>query len=191
MAIGGLALTRQQNLKHNIDAPQALDHEIYKTLTVDDSTIYEIDSGVTITYNIIDYDGENIILSGRNVSAQASCTMFHLNDTRHFWEDHGSNDQTFIGILSKSRSWAQIECVMKLTLISGADWKNESNVETIAEVLRALYDETLWNVGSELPFWAAPLANKSNKFSVTCKKSITNGLAVVWRANAPFPRCGI
>ncbi|PUU81912.1 hypothetical protein B9Z19DRAFT_1076026 [Tuber borchii] len=140
LAIGGLAiLTRQPDLKPNISVPQTLNHERYEALTVGDSTIYEIDGGVTITYDITDDDGKP---SGHNVSTRASCTMFHLNDSM-YWEDHDSDDQTF------------------------KDWKDESNLETIAEVLRTLYDETLWSPGPELVAWAAPLANQSNEFSMT------------------------
>jgi len=178
LAIGGLAtLTRQPNLKHTIGAPQDLDHEIYETLTVDGSTIYEIDGGITLTYNITEYDGTNSIPSGRTVSTWASCSMFHLDDSG-YWEEYDFDDQTFNGMLSKSHSWTQMEGFMKLTLILETHWKNQSNGETIAEVLRALYDKSPWYAGSELVAWAAPLANKSNEFSVTCKKSIINDLAI-------------
>ena len=55
------------------------------------------------------------------------------------------------------------------------DWKNETNGETIAEVLRVLDRQKAWpEQGEQQVTWAAPLpvAGKSNRTSVTCKQSM-------------------
>ena len=165
LAIGGLAtLTRRPS--HSVPLPS--NHEIYETLAVNGSTLYEIDGGVNLTYSIRDYDGTKLISSGRNVSTRTSCAMFYFDDFE-YWEDP-DDDQTFKGMLSKPHSWTQMEGVMKLILILEAEWDNTTNTETTAEVLRALYDKSAWSPGSEeLVAWAAPLDQKSNEFSMTCK----------------------
>ena len=81
---------------------------------------------------------------------------------------------------------------MKLTAILEADWKDETNGETTAEVLRVLDHENAWpQQGTENVTWAAPLVAKSNRSSVTCEKSIISVLVIVLRANVLFSRCGI
>ena len=55
------------------------------------------------------------------------------------------------------------------------DWKDETNGETIAEVLRVLDRQKAWpQQGEEQVTWAAPLpvAGKSNGASVTCTRLI-------------------
>lgn len=81
---------------------------------------------------------------------------------------------------------------MKLTVILETDWKDETNGETIAEVLRVLDRKNSWpREGAEQVTWAAPLVAESNGSSVTCEKSIIRILIIVLRANALFSRCDI
>ena len=74
------------------------------------------------------------------------------------------------------------------------EWKDETNEETIAKVLRGL--ESIWCLPQEdwrQVIWAAPLpvAGNSTGASVTCKQSIINVLVILSRNNMSFSRCDI
>ena len=84
-----------------------------------------------------------------------------------------------------------MEGVVKLTPIMETGWKDERNGEKMAEVLRVLDSKNSWpRQGAEEVAWAVPLVAKSNGSSMTCEQTIMI-LAIVFRTNVLFSRCGI
>jgi len=67
----------------------------------------------------------------------------------------------------------------------GIDWKDETNSETIAKVLRVLDREKAWpHQDAEQVTWAAPLpvAGQSSRTSVTCKQSIVKNFSDILKS---------
>jgi len=81
---------------------------------------------------------------------------------------------------------------MNFTLILEIEWEDERNGEVIAKVLRTLDNRNVWpRQDTEYVTWAAPLAQASNRSSVTCEESVVKVLGIHARTNVLFSRCGI
>ena len=143
---------------------------------------------VNLKYYLLDFSNEDSqeiygTSSDHAVHSSANCTMLRLEGHK-YWRDYNSDDQISYRMLHEPPRWTLVEGIIKLTPILETDWKDESNRDTIAEVLRVLDSKNAWpRQGTEEVTWAAPLVGESNGSSVTCEESIINVLAIHSRTN--------
>ncbi|PUU75108.1 hypothetical protein B9Z19DRAFT_1067671 [Tuber borchii] len=127
---------------------------------------------VNLKYYLLDFSTEkNQEIYGTSsdhaVHSSANCTMLRLEGHK-YWRDYNSDDQISYGMLYEPLRWILLEAITKLTPILETDWKDESNGDTIAEVLRVLESKNAWpRQGTGQVTWAAPFVGESNGSSVT------------------------